>query len=224
MSSGTAINEEERSNDLCNILNKKHHNILVALVAANQSNKNAKPTQVNARRIGASMLTISYVECEGTMCALNSVNISFNPPTKSTNDAIDRIITNGKSAMEAQCVWLVTEPLPLLIIIVTVALGYATLVLGEDGLKTAIDSVPLVGQIMSTIFGSYFFVAVRASFYFAVVAHAVEGIYIGFLLRMRANLGYLACFKWFVLICCVGYPLTKKAALFTNQPKESKLD
>jgi hypothetical protein len=217
--SSSTINEE-RSNDICNVLNKKYPNILVALVVA----KNATPTQVTARKISTNTLTISYVECQGTMCTLNSVDISFNPPIKSANDAIDRIVRDGKRAMEAQCAWLVTEPLPLLILIVTSVLGYATLGLGEDGLQSAIDSVSLVGQIISTIFGSYFFIVVRASFYFAVVAHAAEAIYIAIMLRTRATLGYLACLKWFALISCVGYPMTKKALMFTNQPIEDKLD
>ncbi len=205
-------------------LNEKHPNTLVALVVAKTKN-GATPTQTNARKITADALTISYVECEGTMCALNSVDISFNPPIKSGDDAIDRIVTDGKIAMEAQCTWLVTEPLPLLILTVTAALGYATLVLGEDGVQGAIESMPLVGQnIINTIFGSYFYGVVRASFYFAIAAHAAEAIYVAIMLRKRASLGYLACFKWFALICCVGYPLTKKALMYTNKPKEDKLD
>ena len=221
------IINDEQSNDICNALNKNHPNILVALAVANQSTKNAAtPTQVKARKISANTLTISYVECQGAMCALNSLDVSFSPPIKSADDAIDRIVTDGKIAMEAQCKWLFTETLPLLILIVTAALGYTTLVLGEDGLQTAIDSaVPLMGQnIISTIFGSFFFSVVRASFYFAVVAHAAEGVYIAIMLRMRASLGRLACLKWFALICCVGYPLTKKAMMYTNQPKEDKVD
>lgn len=220
----TIIIDDERSNDICHALNKTP-NILAALVVANQSTKNATPTQVKARKISENSLTISYVECQGTMCALNSLDVSFNPPIKSADDAIDRVVTDGKTAMEAQCLWLITEPLPLLILIVTSALGYATLVLGEDGLQTAIESLPSVLQkIMFSMFGSYFFVVVQASFYFAIIAHALEALYIAVMLRMRAKLGCLACLKWFVLISCVGYPLTKKAMLFSNQPKEDKLD
>eukprot|EP00986_Skeletonema_menzelii_P000901 scaffold255_cov142-Skeletonema_menzelii.AAC.13 len=222
--SNSSIINDERSNDICHVLNQGP-NILVALVVANQSTKNATPTQVNAHKVTANALTISYVECQGIMCALNSLDVSFNPPIKSADDAIDRIIADGKNAMEAQCVWLVTEPLPLLILIVTATLGYATLALGEDGLQTAIETLPLVGQkIISTIFKSYFFAMVRASFYFAIIAHAAEAIFIAVMLRLRAKLGYLACLKWFVLTSCVGYPLTKKAMLYTNQPKEDKLD
>lgn len=216
--------DSDSSSSIIKNLNEKHLNTLVALVVANTKN-GSTPTQINARKITANTLTISYVECEGTMCALNSVDISFNPPIKSADDAIDRIVTDGKIAMEAQCMWLVTEPLPLLILTVTAALGYATLVLGEDGLQSAIESLPPVGEtIISTIFGSYFFGVVRASFYFAIVAHAAEAIYIAIMLRKRASLGCLTCLKWFALICCVGYPLTKKAMLYTNKPREDKLD
>mmetsp|Transcript_30966 Transcript_30966/g.48494 ORF Transcript_30966/g.48494 Transcript_30966/m.48494 type:complete len:231 (-) Transcript_30966:207-899(-) len=230
MLSEQTIKEEKMDSDSSSIiikdLNEKHPNILVALVVANIKN-GATPTQINARKITANTLTISYVECEGTMCALNSVDVAFNPPIKSADDAIDRIVTDGKIAMEAQCTWLVTEPLPLVILAVTAALGYTTLVLGEDGLQSAIQSWPLIGQkIISTIFGSYFFGVVRASFYFAIVAHAAEAIYIAIMLRKRASLGYLVCLKWFALICFVGYPLTKKAVLYTNanESKEDKLD
>lgn len=216
--------DSDSSSVIIKDLNEKHPNTLVALVVANTKN-GATPTQINARKITADTLTISYVECEGTMCALNSVDISFIPPIKSADDAIDRIVTDGKIAMEAQCTWLVTEPLPLLILTVTAALGYTTLVLGEDGLQSAIESMPSVGQtIISTIFGGYFFGVVHASFYFAIVAHAAEAIYIAIMLRKRASLEFLACFKWFALICCVGYPLTKKALLYTSKPKEDKLD
>lgn len=217
--------DSDSSSVIIKELNEKHPNTLVALVVANTKN-GATPTQITARKITANTLTISYVECEGTMCALNSVDVSFNPPMKPADDAIGRIVSDGKIAMEAQFTWLVTEPLPLLILTVTAALGYTTLVLGEDGLESAIESLPLIGQtIISTIFRSYyFFGVVRASFYFAIVAHAAEAIYIAIMLRKRASLGYLPCLIWFSLICCVGYPLTKKALLYTNKPKEDKLD
>jgi hypothetical protein len=221
------IINEERSHDICSTLNEKYTYLLVALVAANQSSSsnNATPTQVTARKISENSLTLSFVECAGNMCSLCSVDISFNPPIKSSDDAIARLVKDGQIAMEPRCVWLVTEKLPLLILIVTATLGYVTLVLGEDGILTTIDALPLVvQQIISSLFGSYFFVAVRASFYFAIVAHTTEAVYVAVMLRTKANLSYLACFKWFVLICCVGYPLTKKAVLFFHHLKEDKLD
>ena len=221
MGSESSFNEES-SDEICKALNKNHANNLLALVVS--STKNVSPTQVNARKISASTLTISYVECQGTMCTLNSVDISFSPPIKPVADAIDRVVKEGESAMEAQCMWLVTEPLPLLILMVVATLGYVALVMGENGIESAIDSIPFVEKIISFLFGSYFFIAVKSSFYFSIVAHSAEALYIAIMFRARTTLGYWACLKWFALICCVGYPLTKKALLFTNQPKEDKLD
>ena len=220
---GTIIINEEQSKEICDDLNKMHINVLTALVTGKQST-NVTPTQINAKKLSANTLTISFVECEGTMCAMNSVGISFNPPIKSAADAVHRIIQEGKIAMEPHFLWLVTEPLPLLIMIIIVALGYATLVLKEAGLQTIVEASPLpIQKTISVLFGSFFFVVVRASFYFSIFAHAAEAVYVTTMLRVKADLGYLACVKWFVLICCVGYPVTSKAIKFIGQ-KGNKLD
>lgn len=221
----TTIINEEQSKEICDDLNKKHLNVLTAHVAGKQST-NVTPTQINAKKLSANTLTISFVGCEGTMCALSSVDISFNPPIKSAADAVHRIIQEGKTAMEPHCLWLVTEPLPLLIMIVVAALGYATLVLKETGLQNVVEASPLLIQkTISVLFGSFFFTVVRASFYFSIFAHTAEAVYVATMLRVKANLGYLACMKWFVLICCVGYPVTSKAMKFIGQqPKDDKLE
>lgn len=221
---GTIIINEEQSKEICDDLNKKHLNVLTALVAGKQST-NVTPTQINAKKISANTLTISFVQCEGTMCALNSVDISFNPPIKSAADAFHRIFQEGKIAMEPHFSWLITESLPLLIMVVVVALGYATLVLGEAGLQNVVEASPLLIQkTISVLFGSFFFVVVRASFYFSIFAHTAEAVYVATMLRTKANLGCLACIKWFVLICSVGYPVTSKAIKFIAQPKDGKLE
>jgi hypothetical protein len=218
----TIIINEEQSKEICDDLNKNHLNVLTALVTGKQST-NVTPTQINAKKLSANTLTISFVACEGTMCALNSVEISFNPPLKSAADAVHRIIQEGKKEMEPHFSWLITEPLPLLIMVVVVALGYATLVLEEAGLQTIVEASPFQKTI-SVLFGSFFFVVVRASFYFSIFAHTAEAVYVATMLRVKANIGYLTCMKWFVLICCVGYPVTSKAMKFIGQPKGDKLD
>ena len=220
---GTIIINEEQSKEICDDLNKNHLNVLTALVAGKQST-NVTPTQINAKKISANTLTISFVACEGTMCALNSVEISFNPPI-SAADAVHRIIQEGKAKMEPRFSWLITEPLPLLIMVVVVALGYATLVLEEACVQTIFEASPLLIQkTISVLFGSFFFVVVRASFYFSIFAHTAEAVYVATMLRVKANLRYFACIKWFVLICCVGYPVTSKAIKFIGHPKDGKLE
>ena len=98
------------------------------------------------------------------------------------------------------------------------------MVLKEAGLQTIVEASPLLIQkTISVLFGSFFFVVVRASFYFSIFAHAAEAVYVTTMLRVKADLGYLACVKWFVLICCVGYPVTSKAIKFIGQ-KGNKLD
>ena len=64
--------------------------------------------------------------------------------------------------------------------------------------------------------------AVRYSWYFAVVAHGVEAIYVAYLSHTKLKLSVGITMKWFLLVCCTGFPFTTRFMPLVNGEKEEK--
>jgi hypothetical protein len=116
-------------------------------------------------------------------------------------------------AMTPKWLWLLTEPAPLLVSIVMLLLGYVSFVMGNDELQSAVQRAPVTSKILTAIFGSVgtFYSAIRASFYLAVCLHTLEAFYVAFKMKTKFNLPVVSISNWFLLVCCVGYPVTSKA-------------
>ena len=118
--------------------------------------------------------------------------------------------------MAAKFSWLLTEPLPLLILLIMIIFGYITIILKLDGLRSTMDGIPLASKFIISIFGSVdgFYTAVLASFYFSIFAHVSEAVYVTYKLKTKFNLPGAIVTGWLVLVSCVGYPITCKALDF----------
>lgn len=97
-----------------------------------------------------------------------------------------------------------------------VVFGYVTFVLKHDGLQDTLRDVPMALQILKSIFGSTetFYLAVKGSWYFAVFLHVLEAFYVACKFKTRFNLPVVALLNWFILVSCVGYPITSKGLEF----------
>jgi len=155
---------------------------------------------------------------------MQSVDVPFRPPLETDADAFSRLLSLGAKAMEAKWSWIVSEPICLTIVLVTLALGYTTLILGEDGLQTKINTVPVAADLMLFVFRSVrvLYRACVYSFYFAIVAHALEGVYVAHQIRTVLKRGISDSLKWFLVISCVGYPVTMKGMEFIQIANEKK--
>ena len=150
------------------------------------------------------------------MCMMGSADVPFEPPLTSVEEALPRLLAESRRAMKAQWSWLVREPVATGILLFTSALGSTILIGGKEWLRDVIDMFPLANKVVSMMFGSVetFFSAVKVSFYFAIVAHALEAVYVAHQLKTRLGLETIIIMEWFFIICCVGYPITKKGMVF----------
>lgn len=117
--------------------------------------------------------------------------------------------------MTARFGWLLA-PLSLLILIIMAIFGYITIILKLDGLRSAIKDFPLVLKCVTATFGSVdgFYNAVIVSFCFSIFAHVSEATYVAHKLKTKFDLSCTVVTGWFVLVSCVGYPITCKALDF----------
>ena len=140
----------------------------------------------------------------------------------SVSDARVRILKESQKAMAPQYIWLLIDPLALLVLSIMLIFGHISFTLQRDGLQSAIDNIPLMPKLVTSIFGSVgaLYSAVLASFYFAVVVHVLEAGYASYKLKTHFNLPDETVANWFVLISCVGYPITSKALEFIRIAEE----
>lgn len=142
----------------------------------------------------------------------------------SVNDAPSRLLVESRKAMAARWSWLYSEPLTLFVLVVMLVLGYITFILDQDGLQFAIDNTPLASKLLTWTFGSVgvFYSAVSGSFYVAVWLHVLEASYVAVKLYTKLKLPVAAAVNWFLLVSCVGYPITRKALEFIRIDDNAK--
>jgi hypothetical protein len=126
--------------------------------------------------------------------------------------------------MGAKCRWLFTEPFPLLILIVMSMFGYITIILDEDRFLSTIDGDPTVSNLIMSIFGSVgtCYSAITFSFNVGIFLHVLEACFVTYSLMTKFSLSLAAVTKWFILVSCVGYPITRKALDFIKIDDKKK--
>eukprot|EP00531_Pseudo-nitzschia_arenysensis_P016385 CAMPEP_0116117184 /NCGR_PEP_ID=MMETSP0329-20121206/1433_1 /TAXON_ID=697910 /ORGANISM="Pseudo-nitzschia arenysensis, Strain B593" /LENGTH=156 /DNA_ID=CAMNT_0003610723 /DNA_START=1 /DNA_END=471 /DNA_ORIENTATION=- len=131
----------------------------------------------------------------------------FQTPLASANDLQDKIQNEIlPNVCAPNPLWLLTDPLALLILIVCGLLGFGTH-MGIEGMTEALQGAPKLDSTLSMIFGSSrnFAHAVVASFWFAIVAHAFEACLVLYyaskwLTLSAASKGIWACMVFLVPI------------------------
>ncbi|KAL3792486.1 hypothetical protein HJC23_008408 [Cyclotella cryptica] len=214
---------QEQSNEVCHLINSNHAACVHALAlhhirSSNSMSYESKVSFAKMEMINLDKYTLTFVECgSDSMCMMKSAEILFNPPLVSVKDAPSRLLAEGEKAMSARWSWLYSEPVPFFVLVVMLVLGYVTLALEQDGLQFAIENNPWASKLLTWTFGSVrtFYSAVSRSFYLAVWLHLLEAFYVAFKLNTKLKLPSAASVKWFLLVSCVGYPITSKALEFT---------
>ena len=104
-----------------------------------------------------------------------------------------------------QIKWLVTDPISLIIIVACSTLAILHYTGMANNLPPFIDAK-----------------AVSFFWYFSVVVHVFEAIYVAYLCRTKANLSAGITMKWFVFVCCTGWPMASRFMNLIQDEKEKK--
>lgn len=220
------------SSRACDHMNVDHAPTVHALCLSTLTNRerrtiggvkvsNAKLTSISLEKYG-----LSFVVCDGDACRREVKEVEFVPPMASAKEMRPRLIEEHHRALSPKISWLYSDPLISLIFITVLLLASATHILGRDALADLIDSSApsLVSGSINLVFGSSRFFAdmVAYSWYFTVVAHLAEATYAAHECRSRLKLKPGATWRWHLMICTVGYPVTKKVLELVEVDKEAR--
>jgi hypothetical protein len=109
--------------------------------------------------------------------------------------------------------WLVTDPVALVVVLVTALLALGTYGFGgAQGLATVISDAKPWNFFIASIWGSTDLFAKQVVFfwYFAIVLHALEGVYVAYHAVRTFKLGLGTTLLWFYLVLCTGFPISKR--------------
>eukprot|EP00548_Thalassiothrix_antarctica_P016509 CAMPEP_0194191914 /NCGR_PEP_ID=MMETSP0154-20130528/68653_1 /TAXON_ID=1049557 /ORGANISM="Thalassiothrix antarctica, Strain L6-D1" /LENGTH=159 /DNA_ID=CAMNT_0038914961 /DNA_START=22 /DNA_END=497 /DNA_ORIENTATION=+ len=152
----TEFNEQAASR-ICSHMNDDHAISVYGMVLANRSSPNEKGEVKDTKMTSITMneCTLSYVLCNKESSDLKTTAVKFDPPPQTVPEVRRRLIEIHHKVLAPNPYWLVTDPLSLAIIIISICLAYGTYAFGgKEGLSTAITNVQLVQNLITTIFGS----------------------------------------------------------------------
>jgi hypothetical protein len=211
------INDENQKR-LAKGLHEKYPGLVYGMAKAS-SKKNASAgaeiTSLKVKKITNEGCEISLVTCRGDLCEMNNFTYSFNPPLNSLEELLDahRIKQLHNQVLSPKLRWLFTDPLAFLILTVFVLLGYATLIIGMEGILEFLTKAPRLENEVTSIFQSprIFGYCVFVGFWITIVAHAVEaGMTVRFCAQTFPRLGVAPTAMWAFLVFCVGFPILSR--------------
>lgn len=169
----------------------------------------SKVTALRIKSITEQECKISLVTCSGELCEMNDEIYKFNPPLQSVTEVDSRMPQIRDAVLTPNPLWLLTDPLALIILITCGALGYGTLVLGTDGIVDGLAKAPRLEGGVSAIFGSAgtFANLVVGSFWFSIVAHGIEASMALRHSMKSLQLGTVPTIMWSSMVFLVGYPI-----------------
>jgi hypothetical protein len=108
--------------------------------------------------------------------------------------------------------WLWTDWRMRTIIPTVACLGYITHIYGVESFVGTMENIHAewFQFLLRASFGSAMRLgyAIRASWYFALAVHVLEGLYVVFICFSKLKLSWGLTVSWFALTCLVGFPST----------------
>mmetsp|Transcript_18921 Transcript_18921/g.42964 ORF Transcript_18921/g.42964 Transcript_18921/m.42964 type:complete len:228 (+) Transcript_18921:46-729(+) len=190
------------------------------LVVFGMAKKSASKTIGSGFQISSTTVTavrkngceLRVTSCRGDQCDMKTPFFAFKAPLslQSADDVLnDRVISDLRNDVcGPDPLWLVTDPLALLILVVCGLLGYGTYI-GVDNTTDAIAQAPRLEGTISAIFGTprIFSYLVCGSFWFSIIAHAFEATIAVYYSLKSLKLGFYSTGLWGIMIFLVGYPI-----------------
>ena len=152
---------------------------------------------------------IRVASCRGDLCEMKKSFYKFHPPLKSADELNDRITSDVRNHVcSPNPLWLITDPLALLILVFCGLLAYGTYI-GVDDMTNAFVQAPRLERTISAIFGTprTFSYLVCGAFWFSIVAHGFEASIAVYYSMTSLKLGVVPASLWGIMIFLVGYPI-----------------
>jgi len=226
---------DETSKRVCDHMNDDHSVSVYgmaqsALSAAGESLPPSwKISKAELTKVSLKGCDIRVVACSGELCEMRRVRFEFVPPLTSASQLRPCFVEVHHRVLAPKWRWMKEKSVVPLILVVEALLAHGTLVLGPSGLKAAIEEAGTVHPMVSAVFWSptAFVGLVRAAFWFSVIVHGGEAVYVAYHALRTLKLRPLSALQWFAMICLTGYPVTVEFLPFleihrSSQQKRSK--
>lgn len=150
--------------------------------------------------------------------------VSFPHPMTNIKDIQTYFIHIHTSLLSPKISWIVTDWRMRIIVPTVACLGYITHSIGIDSFTLRVQQIqiPWVHWVLQKTFGSAsnFTTAIRISWYFSIIAHTLEGIYVAYLCLSVLKLKLSPTLGWFYLTCLVGFPSTVRVLKLAQFQKQ----
>ena len=146
--------------------------------------------------------------------------VTFPHPMSSLSDIQTYFIQLHSSLLSPKISWLFTDWRMRIIVPTVACLGYITHILGVDAFVQRIEHMEneVFQFLLQKSFGSAIHLgnAIRISWYFAIIAHTLEAIYVAHICLSVLKLKFTATLAWFYLTCLVGFPSTVRVLTLSH--------
>ena len=149
--------------------------------------------------------------CRGDLCEMKQSFYKFRTPlTEGSTSALEERIRSEvvPDVCAPKPLWLITDPLAFLILVVCSLLAYGTYI-GIDGITDALLKAPKLEKTIGLVFGTSrnFAYAVCGAFWFSIVAHGIEASLVVYYATTVLKMGVVSTSIWAILVFSVGYPI-----------------
>mmetsp|Transcript_16874 Transcript_16874/g.24722 ORF Transcript_16874/g.24722 Transcript_16874/m.24722 type:complete len:214 (-) Transcript_16874:154-795(-) len=191
---------------ICKHMNEDHAATIHAMVLSSLESRGDKNVMSKIKDAQMTSVTLScyhlkYLVCDKKVCSMQKLSVNFVPPMQSPDEARMRLIEEHHRVLSPQLLWLATDIMARVIVVLCTVLGYCNYFVFRQ-------TEPAV---------SYSFLA-------AIGIHFLEALFVVYLCRTNLKLKLGATLKWFVLVCCAGYPMTSRVTALVKVDYESKMN
>ncbi len=138
--------------------------------------------------------------------------VSFPHPMSTLKDIQTYFIHLHTSLLSPKISWIITDWRMRIIVPTVACLGYITHIIGIDSFIQIVEKIQneWVQWMLQKTFGTAYILAhaIQISWYFSIIAHTLEGIYVAYLCLSVLKLKLTSTLAWFYLTCLVGFPST----------------
>uniref|UniRef100_A0A7S2KHE9 DUF2470 domain-containing protein n=1 Tax=Leptocylindrus danicus TaxID=163516 RepID=A0A7S2KHE9_9STRA len=191
---------------VCKHMNDDHAVSVYGMARDHEGWNNTKISNAKLKSITSTHYTLSYVTCSGDVCTMQGdVTIPFDPPLKDAKEIKSRLIAEHHRVLSPQFKTLITDPVCIVIIGLSILLGILRSYQYPD-LNYSVAS--LFGPITDVV-GLSFDLYMRFCWAFLIVAHSLEACYAVYLCK-KMKLRHRTVASWWLFVILTGYAHTSR--------------
>ena len=229
MTDNTTTNNNEISKEtsarICTHMNEDHAVSVYAMAKSLLPASKQKISNAKLKNVTLEGCQISVVTCQGDLCEVHNVFYKFHPPLADAGQVRSAMVNIHHQVCAPQVSWLVTHVDALVVLLIVVLLGYATHMIGTERLTEILQQNTLLGgtRLLSVGGAKYLSAAVKYSWYFAILAHGAEALYVVYQARTTLKMRASGAALWFLMVGSVGWPITKEFLELLRVHNKSKI-